>query len=85
MPSGISETRAVNGGRPRVKTRIRDFRARKGWTQPELARRARVSIGTINQAETGKRVPIVTTQEKIARALGVPRDIVFPEPEEVAS
>jgi transcriptional regulator with XRE-family HTH domain len=63
--------------------RLRDLRAKKGWTQPELARRARVGIATINQAETGKRVPHVTTQEKIARALGVPRDVLFPEPESV--
>lgn len=65
--------------------RLRDLRAKKGWSQPELARRARVSIGTINQAETGRRVPHVVTQERIARALGVPRDVLFPETLEKAA
>jgi DNA-binding XRE family transcriptional regulator len=59
--------------------RMRDLRGRKLWSQEELARRAKVSTWTIQRAETGKLVPHVMTQEKIARALGVPRDVLFPE------
>jgi transcriptional regulator with XRE-family HTH domain len=66
--------------------RIREMRARKLWTQEALARKAKVAIGTVNTAERGVRVPGVVTQEKLARALGVPRDVLFPEPAtEVAS
>ena len=61
--------------------RLRQARAEKGWTQPELARRAKVATATVNQAETGRRVPFVVSQQKIARALGVPREWLFPEDE----
>jgi transcriptional regulator with XRE-family HTH domain len=59
-------------------TRLRDARAKRGLTQPALARRARLAIGTINQAETGRRIPTVVTQERIARVLGVSRDYLWP-------
>jgi biotin operon repressor len=39
----------------------------------------------VNQAEVGKRVPQVVTQEKIARTLGVSREYLWPnQPVEVA-
>jgi transcriptional regulator with XRE-family HTH domain len=61
--------------------KLRDARAKKGWGQEMLARKARVSAATINRAEIGRIVPTVVTQEKIARALGVPRDALFPDEE----
>jgi transcriptional regulator with XRE-family HTH domain len=65
--------------------RIRDLRAEQGWSQEVLARRAGVSLGTVNRAELGLRIPTVMTQERIARALGVKRRELWPELDEVAS
>jgi DNA-binding XRE family transcriptional regulator len=59
--------------------RMTDARVKKGWTQPELARRAKVSITTINQAEMGRLVPQLLTQERIAAALGKERRDLWPE------
>lgn len=78
MPNIRSNARRSLGRR---NLRLRDARAKKGWGQETLARKARVSIGTINTAETGRKIPQVVTQEKIARALGVPRDAIFPDEE----
>jgi transcriptional regulator with XRE-family HTH domain len=58
---------------------LRDLRARKGWSQERLARVAGVSLGTINQAERGLRLPTVMTQQRIAEALEVERTLLFPE------
>ncbi len=52
--------------------RIRKLRAQHGWTQRELARRARVSPGLIGQLEAGLRQSAdVQIALRIARALGV--------------
>lgn len=67
------------------RNRIRDLRARKFWSQERLAREAGLSIVTVNRAETGRQVPTVVTQERIARALEVTRDVLFPDLEEAAS
>ncbi len=72
----------VTTPKPTVNLRMRDTRAKKGWSQPELARRAKLSIATINQSEVGRRLPHYQTQERIARTLGVERTWLFPEPEE---
>lgn len=40
-----------------------------GWTQAELARRARVRQETISRLESGKHAPNVTTVDKIDQAL----------------
>jgi len=64
---------------------VRDLRARKLWTQAKLAHRARLSVNTINRIENEKGyVPNVVTQERIARALGVERQEIWPEPQEAA-
>jgi len=47
---------------------IRD-RARAGWSQKELARRAGIRVETLCRIETGKHTPSVETIEKIDRAL----------------
>ena len=52
--------------------RIRKLRAQHGWTQRELAHRARVSPGLIGQLEAGLRQSAdVQIALRIARALGV--------------
>lgn len=64
--------------------RVRDFRVRKLLTQEMLAERAGVSWFTIQRAEKGIRVSLLS-QERIARALEVPRDVLFPQPPEPAA
>lgn len=63
---------------------VRVARAKRDLTQEDLARLARVNPSTIIRAEKGNSVSILT-QERIARALGVPREELFPLLEEVAS
>ncbi len=59
--------------------RLRDLRLTKGWSQETLARKAKMTNGTISWAETDKRVPQLLTQERIARALRVERREIWPE------
>lgn len=68
-----------------VGSRLRDLRARKKWTQERLADEADVSVGTVTLIESGRRMPNVITQQKLAEALRVERTELFPEDEEVAS
>ncbi len=49
------------------------------WTQKQLATVAGVSEWTIREAEQGRGALNPLTQERIARALGVPREDLFPE------
>lgn len=64
--------------------RLQDLRAKRGWSQEELARRSRVSLATVNRAETGVQTPVAVTQEKIAHALGVERREIWPDEEDAA-
>ena len=62
--------------------RIRAARQARGWTQAELAERARVSARTIHAVEKGAACR-QATKRKILGALGVPwevRDEYFPRP-----
>lgn len=52
--------------------RLRDLRLARGWTQPKLAQRAKVSIHTISAAERDERIPQELTQERLAKALATP-------------
>lgn len=47
-------------------------RRRAGWTQRELAERARVNVRTVTRIERGLAVPNVATMTRLADALGVP-------------
>ena len=65
--------------------RIRAARQARGWTQAELADRARVSARTIHAVEKGAACR-QATKRKILTALGVPwevRDDYFPRPRAV--
>jgi transcriptional regulator with XRE-family HTH domain len=58
------------------KLRVED----KGWTKEELSRVARVSAQTIRKAERGLPISEVS-MGRIAKALGVPLQKLFPEAE----
>ena len=57
--------------------RLAHFREGKRWTIQELAERSGVHYSTIYKCEQGKhREPRVSEAAKLARALGVPLDVL---------
>ncbi len=50
---------------------LRDWRAKRGWSQAELARRAGLSKGMLVQVEQAQTNPSIATLCKLANALGV--------------
>lgn len=66
-----------------MKNRIKELLAERvdpPFTQEQLARRVGVSIYTINRAANGHQVPTKRIQKRIANALGVGLEEVFPPP-----
>lgn len=61
--------RRRRGGAP--KNRLREFREHEGLTQPELARLADVSVGTVSDAENGRGPLKKVTQNKLVNGLSV--------------
>jgi DNA-binding XRE family transcriptional regulator len=55
-----------------VGTKVREMRAKKEWTQADLAERAKLPQSHISRIESGKVSPSSQTIEKIAKALGLP-------------
>lgn len=56
---------------------IQDELQRRGWSIRELARRARLSHGTVSNLLAGKSEPTPDTLTAIARALGEPPEKLF--------
>jgi transcriptional regulator with XRE-family HTH domain len=50
---------------------LRQLRHEQGYTQPELARRAKLSVRTICTIEKGRSYPRATTRRRLLRALGL--------------
>ena len=67
---------APEGGR-RVKTRIKELRAKMGLTQEELAQQVGVRRETIVFLEKGKYNPSLKLAYKVARVLGSTIEEVF--------
>lgn len=67
---------APEGGR-RVKTRIRELRAKTGLTQEELAQQVGVRRETIVFLEKGKYNPSLKLAYRVARALGSTIEEIF--------
>lgn len=63
---------------------ITRLRKAQGWTQPELAHEAHVSVGTISRLENGKHEGRMQTVRAVAQALGVETQDLLPasEPDE---
>ncbi|ROQ89834.1 substrate-binding domain-containing protein [Desulfosoma caldarium] len=62
-------------------SRLREFRAKKNWTQAELARRSGVSRSGIAAIENGALVPSVHTALALARALDCTVEELFADTE----
>jgi transcriptional regulator with XRE-family HTH domain len=52
-------------------TNLALLRARRGWTQGELAKRAGLSVRHVRYLEAGRKTPRLTTVVRLAQALGV--------------
>jgi len=64
-----------------MKNRIRELRARMGWSQAELAERLGVSRQTVIAIEKGRYDPSLPLAFKIARVFGESIEAIF-QPEE---
>lgn len=62
-------------------SRLRELRVAKGWSLDELCRRSGVSRSHLWEIEARRRSPSVEIGRKIANALGVTLDELFPESE----
>lgn len=60
---------------------LKNLREERGWNQNDLAERAKLSVQTIQLAETGKRWPRKPQITKIARAFGVSEASLFNDPD----
>ena len=62
---------------PKMKNRIKVYRAMHDMTQEELAEKIRVTRKTINSIERGKYNPSIEVAFKIAMIFGVPVEKIF--------
>jgi putative transcriptional regulator len=60
-----------------MKTRLRELRAERDWSQGELAERLGVSRQTVNAIETEKYEPSLTLAFKIARLFNMKLEEIF--------
>lgn len=62
--------------------RIKELRKARGWTQEELARRARVTADFLGKAERGDKEPSLFVLHKLATVFDVaPAYLLTPEPD----
>jgi transcriptional regulator with XRE-family HTH domain len=52
--------------------KLKDFRVAAGWSQPQLAEKSGVPVGTIRDYEQGRRAPLLDTAAKLALVLKQP-------------
>jgi putative transcriptional regulator len=60
-----------------MKNRVRDERAKREWSQAELAERLSVSRQTVNAIETGKYDPSLPLAFKLAEIFGAKIEELF--------
>ncbi len=63
--------RPMKAVQSRLGCRVRELRTARGWTQEDLAARARKHPTYIGGIERGERNPTLTVLADLARALGV--------------
>ena len=63
--------------RPRVRNRVHELRAERGWTQQELAEAVGVSRQSINSIERDRYVPSLELALMFARVFRLPTDSIF--------
>ncbi|HWG17186.1 MAG TPA: helix-turn-helix transcriptional regulator [Acidobacteriaceae bacterium] len=62
-----------------MKNGLRELRAKKGWSQAELADRLEVSRQSVNAIETGKYDPSLPLAFRLARLFGKRIEEMFEE------
>ena len=65
-----------------MRSRLRDLREQRNWSQGELARRLGVSRQTVNAIETQKYDPSLPLAFKVSRVFRLPIERIFQDPEE---
>jgi transcriptional regulator with XRE-family HTH domain len=55
----------------RIASRVRSLRIERGWSQPELARRASLSNAMVSMVERGERTPSLDALASLASSLEV--------------
>ena len=60
-----------------MKNTIKVERARKNWTQGDLAEKIGISRQSINSIETGKFIPSTVLALKMAKAFGTNVELIF--------
>lgn len=60
-----------------MKNTIKVERAKKNWTQEDLADKIGVSRQSVNSIETGKFIPSTVLSLKMARVFGTPVESIF--------
>ena len=64
-----------------MKSRLRDLRAERNWSQGELAGRLGVSRQTVNAIETEKYDPSLPLAFKVSRVFRLPIEKIFQDPD----
>ena len=67
------------GAREMLKNKVREFRERAGLSQVELARRARIASTNLSAIECGRLAPWPKAKRRLARALKVTLEDLFPD------
>ena len=63
-----------------MKSRLRELRAERNWSQGELAGRLGVSRQTVNAIETEKYDPSLPLAFKVSRVFRLPIEKIFQDP-----
>ncbi|MDH3595299.1 MAG: helix-turn-helix transcriptional regulator [Rhodospirillales bacterium] len=74
LPADVAD-RILDGEPP-----LRVLRAWRGLTQAEVAEAAGIKQGYLSELETGSKTPSLAVARRLAGALEVPADLLWPEP-----
>jgi putative transcriptional regulator len=64
-------------GRDELKNRLKSLRAKRNWSQSDLAQQLEVSRQSVNAIETGKYDPSLPLAFRIAEIFGLPIENIF--------